>query len=78
MATQKQGITKAKITKSSNGMYYGYIYLDGKQLEKLGGKSGYWSQDNCINDTNKRVDFWRNLKGVHIPYISRRLSDATT
>lgn len=76
MATQTQGITKAQLIKDSNGMYFGEIRLNGKLLEKTGGDTGFWVEDNCINYTNGRVDFWRKVKKVHIPYITRRLQNA--
>lgn len=69
MATQTQGITKAQLIKDSNGMYFGEIRLNGKLLEKTGGRDGFWLKENAIEYTNKRVDFWRAKKQLDIPYV---------
>ncbi|QLB20039.1 hypothetical protein A6B43_00405 [Vespertiliibacter pulmonis] len=67
---------KTKVIKGKNGMFWGYIYLDGKEIEKVGGKTGYMSELNCITYLNQRVDYHNNQKNVNIPRYVKEQQNA--
>lgn len=60
---------KSKVVRDNDGYYYGYLYAEGKQIERT---SGYFSELNCITYLNQRVDYWNARKGYQIPkYIKK-------
>lgn len=67
---------KVKITRNSSGNYHGWIYANGKELEKTGGKTGFWTKENAIDFTNKRVNYWRAKLKTHIPYYEQEQPNA--
>lgn len=74
--TEKIIPPKVKIIRGEYGCYWGYIYGNNRKLlEKTGGKSGFWQELNAITYTNQRVDFWRKLKKLDIPYYVKEFPD---
>lgn len=59
---------KTKVLVGKNGMYFGYIYVDGKEMEKVGGKEGYMSKQNCIDYLNQRIDYHNAKQKLNIPH----------
>ncbi|MDO4698331.1 MAG: hypothetical protein Q4A60_06635 [Pasteurellaceae bacterium] len=55
---------KVKCFQAEENMWRGYIYVDGKLLEKT---PQYWTEQNCIDWLNKRIDFHNQHKGLNIP-----------
>lgn len=66
---------KVKVIKDENGLYRGYIYTDGKQLERT---NAYFSQTNCITYLNQRVDYWNERKNLNIPKYVQEQQNAST
>lgn len=64
---------KVKVLRQSNGMYRGYIYADGIELEKT---SEYMQEINCITWLNQRVDYHNATKKLNIPRYVKEFSNA--
>lgn len=64
---------KVRITRNALGNFHGWIYAKGRELEKTGGKDGFWTKARAVEVTNERVDFWRAKLKTHIPYYEREL-----
>lgn len=67
-----------KIIKGECGMYWGFIYVNGKQFEKVGGYSGFVDELNCISFLNQRIDFHNETKNLNIPRYVKEQKNETT
>lgn len=67
--------TFVQVFKLKGGMFFGEIWLNGVRLEKVGGKTGYMSELNCIDYLNKRVDTLNSKHNSNIPYLHKEAVD---
>ncbi|MGX2968687.1 hypothetical protein [Ursidibacter sp. B-7004-1] len=65
---------KVKVVKSKMNMYRGYIYVDGKEIERT---PEYMQEINCITWLNQRVDYHNARKKLNIPHYVKEFADET-